>query len=60
MANGASQGPWREARGDACVCCASRMHREQQVMDLVASGSLLNKQVGGELGHQRDHGEGAP
>ena len=32
--------------------------REREVMVLVVSG-LLNKQVGGELGHQRDHRQGA-
>src|SRR5205807_9608643 len=30
-------------------CCATRTHRERQVMALVVSG-MLNKQVGGELG----------
>jgi FixJ family two-component response regulator len=37
-------------------CYASLTQRERQVMALVVSG-LLNKQVGGELGYQRDHGE---
>src|SRR6202451_2031790 len=36
-------------------CYASLTQRERQVMALVVSG-LLNKQVGGELGYQRDHG----
>ena len=40
-------------------CYASLSPREREVMALVVSG-LLNKQVGGEARHQRDHGEGTP